>query len=186
MKTYNNLYAKSPKSGSGSRLSWINCANFEALGRSIGVLLAATVLVVTQVAPATAQTQPPAQTPATGTRTLGRLFTTPEQREALDRRRQLNIKEAEVVDDLGATTLNGRVVRSSGKSTTWVNGVPEDDAYRAREADRVAIDAGEARGRVPLKVGETLDRTQGSVSDGLNGGRVRVERPAPPPRRDQR
>jgi hypothetical protein len=109
---------------------------------------------------------------------LGRMFTTPEQREVLDRRRQLNIKEAEVVEERGSTTVNGRVVRSSGKSTTWLNGVPENDSYKNREADRVAVEGTDPQSRVPIKVGQTLDRTQGDISDGLNGGQVRIGRAA--------
>ena len=53
---------------------------------------------------------------------LGRLFFTPQQRQDLDHRRERNIQEKEVVVE-SSVTVNGKVTRSSGKTTTWVNGV---------------------------------------------------------------
>lgn len=105
---------------------------------------------------------------------LGRLFFTPQQREDLDRRRQANIREAAVVVT-EKLTVNGRVSRSSGKSTTWINGFPENDAYPSRDPGRVAVSAGEGQPTVPLKVGQTWDKVSGAVSDRLGGGQVEVE-----------
>jgi len=62
--------------------------------------------------------------PVSAVDNLGRLFLTPQQREDLDRRRQANIQEAAVVVQ-SLVTVNGQVSRSSGKTTVWVNGVPE-------------------------------------------------------------
>jgi len=102
---------------------------------------------------------------------LGRLFFTPQQRQELDRRRQMNVVEAEAVVE-NSVTVNGHVARSSGKTTTWINGQPQDDTYRGRDPARVAIDAGNAR--VGVKVGETFDRTRGEARDLVGPGEIRV------------
>ena len=105
---------------------------------------------------------------------LGRLFFTPQQRQDLDRRRDRNIEEKEVVVE-GSVTVNGHVTRSSGKTTTWVNGVPQYDTYSGRDPGRVHLQDG------TVKIGQTLDRTRGEVKDNLQGGTVRVNPKAPPP-----
>jgi hypothetical protein len=102
---------------------------------------------------------------------VGRLFFTPQQRQELDRRRANNVSdEGPVVES--SVTVNGQVTRSSGKTTTWINGVPQYDTYRGKAPDRVAIESGDAAVRV--KVGETLERSRGEVKDPLQGGTVRV------------
>lgn len=100
---------------------------------------------------------------------LGRLFFTPQQRAELDRLRQSNATEMQTVVE-SAVTVNGQVTRSSGKTTTWINGVPQDDTHGSREPGRVRLDTG------ALKVGQTLDRVRGEVQDGLKGGEIRVNR----------
>jgi len=105
---------------------------------------------------------------------LGRLFYTPQQRQELDRRRASNVQEKEAVVE-GSVTVSGNVVRSSGKTTTWVNGVPQYDTYSGRDPARVHLPDG------TVKIGQTLDRARGEVKDGLDGGTVRVN-PKPPPR----
>jgi len=102
---------------------------------------------------------------------LGRLFFTPQQRQELDRRRASNVQEKEVVIE-STVTVSGHVARSSGKTTTWVNGVPQYDTHSGRDPARVQLEDGS------LKVGQTLDRTRGEVKDGLQGGTVRVNPPA--------
>jgi hypothetical protein len=104
---------------------------------------------------------------------LGRLFYTPQQRQDLDRRRASNVQEKEVVVE-SSVTVNGHVTRSSGKTTTWVNGVPQYDTYSGRDPARVRIEDG------TLKIGQTLDRARGEVKDGLQGGTVRVNPQAAP------
>jgi hypothetical protein len=102
---------------------------------------------------------------------IGRLFFTPQQRQELDRQRNTNVVESEaVVENL--VTLNGQVVRSSGKTTTWINGVPQYDAYRGRASDRVGIESGDKS--IGVKVGQTLDRSSGEVRDPLAGGQIVV------------
>ena len=105
---------------------------------------------------------------------LGRLFYTPQQRQELDRRRASNVQEKEAVVE-SSVTVSGNVVRSSGKTTTWVNGVPQYDTYSGRDPARVHLPDG------TVKIGQTLDRARGEVKDGLDGGTVRVN-PKPPPR----
>ena len=103
---------------------------------------------------------------------LGRLFFTPRERQALDQRRASNVveRDAPVVESL--VTVNGQVTRSSGKTTTWINGIAHDDTYRSRDPARVAVPRGGAR--VPVKVGQTLDRSRGVVKDELEGGEIRI------------
>jgi hypothetical protein len=113
---------------------------------------------------------------------LGRLFFTQQQRQELDRRRQLNIQEAQPVQPEIRYTLNGQVTRSSGRATTWVNGSALHDLYRSKDPARVPIQPGEGEATVQLKVGETLDRTRSEVTDALSGGSISVNpRPAKQP-----
>jgi hypothetical protein len=114
--------------------------------------------------------------PRASAQDLGRIFFTPQQRQDLDRRRNLNVTESEVVVE-SLVTVNGHVVRSSGKTTTWINGVPQYDTYRGRTPDRVGIASSDSA--VGVKVGETLDRSKGEVRDTLQGGGIKVNRPAP-------
>lgn len=104
---------------------------------------------------------------------LGRVFFTPQQRQDLDRRRDTNVVDAPGVAE-SPVTVNGHVTRSSGKTTTWINGVPQYDTYRGRTPDRVAVESGPT-----LKVGQTLDPSRGTVTDGLQGGEIRVKPSAP-------
>lgn len=130
--------------------------------RRYGLLLAAVVLVA-------------AATPATGT-DLGRLFYTPQQRADLDRKRATNAVETEVVVE-SLVTVNGRVSRSSGKTTTWINGVPQYDTYAGRDPSRVALDD---NGRdTTVSVGDTLDRTRGEVRPAIEPGGIEIKRGQP-------
>lgn len=108
---------------------------------------------------------------------LGRLFYTPQQRQDLDRRRANNITDEAQPGVVSEVTVNGHVKRSSGKTTTWINGVPQYDTYRGSASDRVALESGDTK--VGVKVGQTLDRNRGEVRDELNGGTVRVNPGAP-------
>lgn len=109
---------------------------------------------------------------------LGRLFFTPQQRQELDRRRQLNIQEVTAAtEDL--LTVNGQISRSSGKSTTWVNGVPQDDTFRGKDPTMVTLGGSETETSITVRVGQTIDKTRGAVTDGLAGGEVRKSTPAP-------
>jgi len=109
---------------------------------------------------------------------LGRLFFTPQQRADMDRRRASNSQAtAAAVTATDQITVNGQVLRSSGRSTTWINGVPQNDLGRdaGRDAAHVDLRAGEDAS-TPVKVGETLDRLKGEKKDPLEGGKIVVRR----------
>src|SRR5437899_11002999 len=91
--------------------------------------------------------------PAAAQEILGRLFFTEQQRQDLDRRRQANIQETAVVVE-SFVTVNGQVSRSSGRSTTWINGVPQENARRRLDPARVTLPGGEGAS-VRLKIGRT-------------------------------
>ncbi len=128
--------------------------------------------------------------PAVQAQALGRLFFTPEQREALDARRKARVPDRPVAATVVAPTtrIDGYVKRSAGPSTVWING--ESETESAPDAPRidsghgasgsVSISVGEAGKRVRLKPGETLDRGNGEVRDVLGDGEVRVRPKAKP------
>jgi hypothetical protein len=107
---------------------------------------------------------------------LGRLFLTPQERQELDRKRAVS-GVATAAPQEEAVTVNGVVRRSSGKTTTWINGVPHDDAHRPSPTGRIALESGTTT--VGVKVGQTLDRASGTVTDPLGGGEIRVRPGAP-------
>lgn len=113
--------------------------------------------------------------PSASAQDLGRIFFTPQQRQDLDRRRNLNVTESEVVVE-SLVTVNGHVTRSSGKTTTWINGVPQYDTYRGRAPDRVGVERGDTA--VGVKIGQTLDRSTGEVRDTVQSGAIKVNPPA--------
>ncbi|MGH8722325.1 MAG: hypothetical protein ACREU4_10095, partial [Burkholderiales bacterium] len=59
---------------------------------------------------------------------LGRLFFTPEQREALDARRRARLPDKPAALAPSPTTrIDGSVTRSSGRATLWVDGAAVPD-----------------------------------------------------------
>lgn len=122
-----------------------------------------------------------AQAPVARAEALGRLFLTPEQRSALDARRKARLPDTPqaVVVESPTTRIDGFVTRSSGNSTIWVNGKAVGEGaqqerlrVRPRRADpsRVTIEVGEGERKIDMKVGQSLDRATGEVSDPLHGG----------------
>ena len=109
--------------------------------------------------------------PAAAQESLGRLFFTEQQRQDLDRRRQTNIQETAVVVE-SFVTVNGQVSRSSGRSTTWINGVPQESARRPHDPARVTLPGGEGAPSVSLKIGQTLDKVRGEIRDPAAGGGI--------------
>ena len=107
---------------------------------------------------------------------LGRLFFTSQQRQELDRRRQANAQESTAVNVESTLTVNGHVSRSSGRTTTWINGVPQYDTQRPRDPSRVTVGGSEGEPPVDLSIGQTLDKTRGEVKDELGGGRIIIRR----------
>src|SRR2546427_4636603 len=109
--------------------------------------------------------------PAAAQEILGRLFFTEQQRQDLDRRRQANIQETAVVVE-STVTVNGQVSRSSGRSTTWINGVPQESTRKPLDPARVTLPGGEGAPSVNLKIGQTLDKVRGEVRDPVGNGRI--------------
>jgi hypothetical protein len=115
---------------------------------------------------------------------LGRLFFTPEQRQALDARRRARMPDRPSAPMVTSPTtrLDGYVQRGNGKSTVFVNGeaVPESAPEAPRiGGSRATVNVGESGARTALKPGETLDRGTGEVRDVVPEGQVRIERRSP-------
>jgi hypothetical protein len=112
---------------------------------------------------------------------LGRLFFSEQQRQDLDRRRQANIQETAAVIE-STVTVNGQVSRSFGRSTTWINGVPQESLRKPADPARVTLPGGEGAPSVNLKIGQTLDKIRGEIRDPAVDGRTTT----PPAARDLR
>jgi hypothetical protein len=117
---------------------------------------------------------------------LGRLFMTPAWRVTLDRQRQFNVQETRSLEG-GTIRLDGVVVRSSGKSTVWVNNRPQTEnasdtgvtaATSHQQPGRATLSTG-TESPADLKVGVTINRATRETADGLGSGEIRVNRPAP-------
>jgi hypothetical protein len=112
---------------------------------------------------------------------VGRLFFTPEQRQALDARRRARLPDRPNAPATTSSTtrLNGYVSRENGKSTVWVNGEPlpetAAEAPRINDSGRVSVNV-ESGSRATLRPGQTLDRGTGEVRDVLGNGEIRIER----------
>ncbi len=111
--------------------------------------------------------------PGSAQETLGRLFFTEQQRQDLDRRRQANIQETAVVVE-STVTVNGQVSRSSGRSTTWINGVPQESTRKPADPARVTLPGGEGAPSVNLKIGQTLDKIRGEIRDPVSSGSIQT------------
>ena len=129
--------------------------------------------------------------PATQAQELGRLFFTPEQREALDARRKARLPDKPAALAPSPTTrIDGSVQRSSGRSTVWVDGAAVPDGTqpeglrvrRGGDPSRINVTVGEEGRRIELRVGETLDRATGEVKDVVGRGEVRIGRRGAPSR----
>ena len=108
---------------------------------------------------------------------LGRLFFTPEQREALDARRRARVPDKPSAAPVAAspvTRVDGYVKRSGGPPTVWINGESMTDTVP--DGGRVPVTVGEGGARARLKPGESLDRGNGAVSDLIGDGEIRVQR----------
>lgn len=124
------------------------------------------------------------------TEKLGRLFTTPQERNALERLRhqrpveivQPEIKirekpeaEKEEQPEIGGITVKGLVYRKNGKSTAWINnsntyeGSPENQYIQIDakniDPDNVVIEIPLNEKKVKLKTGETYNPEADQVHD---------------------
>jgi len=110
---------------------------------------------------------------------LGRLFFTPEQRDALDARRRARIPDRPAAVAASPTTrIDGQVTRSGRNSTVWVNGQPYAEG---EDAGGVRVYPGRADpGSVAVKVGESKRRIGQAAyrSEGRRDPRSRKRRSA--------
>lgn len=115
---------------------------------------------------------------------LGRLFFTPERRAALERQRQLNIRETQQAIEGATLSVSGVVQRSSGKTTAWINGAPQNERDAGAgvhvEIDRAnpsraTVIAGE-ESPASLRVGEAINRATRETTSGVDDGRITVKR----------
>lgn len=114
---------------------------------------------------------------------LGRLFLSPDWRAHLERQRQLDIQETRTLEG-SSMRLDGIVVRSSGKSTVWVNRQAQTEnnadngvsvATTPRRPGRALLTPG-GEASADLKVGQTINRATRETSDGIAAGEIRVHR----------
>lgn len=107
-----------------------------------------------------------------GAEPLGRLFFSPDERAMLDRMRQKD--SGSTVSATEQVTLNGIVRRSSGKTTAWINQVPQ---HENETPQGIAVQQGKTSkpsallllpsGRqVQLKAGQTFDTAKGKIREG--------------------
>lgn len=109
---------------------------------------------------------------------LGRLFFTPERRAQMDQQRRLNIQETQTLEG-ASITLNGMVIRSSGKRTVWINDRAQNDNQTPqgvtvnthRRAPGQASLNLQGEVTTDLKVGETVNRATQETSGRIDVGR---------------
>lgn len=111
------------------------------------------LLVAATIAQASAET-----TEATE---IGRLFFTPQERETLDRSRDWGLPNAGAAADI-RLQVDGRIRRSTGRNTVWVNGVPRDEAPGDAAAG--------------LRAGESWQPATRTKHDLIGDGRIAVHR----------
>lgn len=106
---------------------------------------------------------------------LGRLFFSPDERAILDQQRQKG--SSVVVTSTERITLNGIVQRSSGKTTLWINRLPQNEnetpqgvtvqpGKTSKPSAVLLLPSGK---QVQLKAGQTFDAAKDSVREGYEG-----------------
>ena len=115
---------------------------------------------------------------------LGRLFFSPERRQHLDHQRQMNLQTQVEIPPDPTLTINGVVMRSSGKRTVWVNGVAQNENETSDDLlivplkskpGRVAVQVGDIPA-AQVGVGATVNRNSGETVDLLGEGTIRIGR----------
>jgi hypothetical protein len=109
---------------------------------------------------------------ATESHKIGRLFFSPDERAMLDRTRQKSGGSA--VSSSEQITLNGIVRRSSGKTTAWINQVPQHEneapqgvaVQQGRTSKPSALLLLPSGKKIDLKAGQTFDTAKGKVREG--------------------
>lgn len=114
--------------------------------------------------------------PTASAEPLGRLFSTPAERAALDASRANGGAPAAaeqapptiIDEEAPSVTMNGVVRRSSGKSTVWINQVPQQDGsnhFRATPGAAALTLRANSGKPVTLKAGQSFDPDNGKVRE---------------------
>ena len=105
-----------------------------------------------------------ASAPTIAQERLGRLFFTPEERTAMDRGRAISATTTRNTVDTSPKemSIDGRITRSDGSTTTWIDGEPRFGSSKT------------APGK-DARVGETVDLKSGQRRDHLQGGRIEIK-----------
>lgn len=122
-----------------------------------------------------------------GAEPLGRLFFSPDERAMLDRQRNKTSADSppNQVTQTDQITLNGIVRRSSGKTTAWINQLPQNEnetpqgvvvLQRGQASKPSAVLLLPSGKRIKLKAGQTFDATKGKVREGYEDATA----PSPP------
>jgi hypothetical protein len=116
---------------------------------------------------------------ATEAQAIGRLFYTPRERADMDQARQLAEKNhadsaASTVNQVGdQVTLDGFVRKNNGKTTVWINQMPQHGrenpqgitiVQSGRHSSIVSMQLPSGKS-IDLKPGQTFDASNGKVSD---------------------
>lgn len=111
---------------------------------------------------------------------IGRLFFSPDERAMLEQQRQ---KGGVAHTAAKRITLTGLVKRSSGKTTIWINQIPQNEnespqgiaiagKASAPQAVPLLLPSGK---RVEIKAGQTYDTASGKVREGYEGAQLPEE-----------
>ena len=122
---------------------------------------------------------------------LGRLFFTPQQRNALDLARQhsSNLDTAHESEP-DSITLNGVIKRSDGQHIVWINQrafsdrstVERVSVSRDKNSGRYTVQLPYSDKRVQLKVGQSMEATSGKVDEAYhNKATLKQPKPAESP-----
>ncbi len=118
-------------------------------------------------------------TACAGAEPLGRLFFSPGERARLDQMRNGNASASAPAGQqspIEQITLNGIVRRSSGKTTAWINQLPQNEnetpqgvAAQGQAAKPSALLLLPSGKQVQLKAGQTFDAVKGKIREGYQG-----------------
>lgn len=124
--------------------------------------------------------------PLTGAEPLGRLFFSPDERAMLDQQRNKTGGDSPPTQaaQTEQVTLNGIVRRSSGKTTAWINQLPQHEnetpqgvaVQQEKTSKPSAVLLLPSGKKVNLKAGQTFDTAKGKVREGYEDATA----PSPP------
>lgn len=114
--------------------------------------------------------------------TVGRLFHTSQERQALDRLRENGSAQEPTAPE--RISLDGVVKRDNGKSTTWINGVarhegehPQGILVNGRQGGPAAASMQLSSGKqINLKPGQSYDVKSESLQDVIGAPRQKNEK----------